>query len=294
MRIASNKVKDIVRFFHQELYGLYEKAEIQEFVVYCFEEFASICRHEITLKYNDKVSESELLKFNFAIKYLKSYKPIQYIIKKADFYGLKFCVNNHVLIPRPETEELVRQVIGEIGGRAQEKVKTTHILDIGTGSGCIAIALKKNIPDVLVHAMDISEEALKVASENAALNHLDILFLKQDILYYPETPLPLPQYDIIVSNPPYVRMQEKQQMSANVLNYEPSIALFVEDEAPLIFYEAIAKYAVKCLKKDGVIYVEINEYLSEETAAVFIDRGFENVNVYKDINAKNRILRASY
>jgi len=295
MRIASNKIKDVVRFFREELQGLYDEAEIETFIAFCFEDFLNIKRFDIPLKANETISESELLKFNFAVKGLKKQKPIQHLLGKADFYKLKFIVNEHVLIPRPETEELVQLIIKDfnlnnnsplLGRGAGGEV----FLDIGTGSGCIAITLKKNIPQAIVKAIDVSEEALTVAKQNAELNNVNVNFFKQDILL----PSSLNEFfDVIVSNPPYVREQEKKQMDNNVLNYEPHLALFVPNDDPLIYYKAIANFASTHLKPQGKLYLEINEYLGVETQKLFQEKGFRDVVLVKDINGKNRILLGS-
>ena len=293
MRIASNKIKDVIRFFREELHGLYDEAEIETFIAFCFEDFINVKRFEISLKANDTISESELLKFNFAVKELKKHKPIQHILGKADFYGLKFIVSKNVLIPRPETEELVQLVIKE--NQYNSILDTSYsILDIGTGSGCIAIALKKNIPDAGIYAIDVSEEALMIAEQNAELNNVNINFIKQDILSSVlANELFKKTLDLIVSNPPYIRELERKQMSANVLNYEPHLALFVPDDNPLIFYKGIANFAIKHLKPQGKLYLEINEYFGEETKELLEKKGFKDVVLIKDINGKNRILRAS-
>ncbi len=306
MRIPSNKIADVVRFFRDELQGQYDKSELETFIAYCFEEFLGIKRNEIVLKGNDTMSESELLKFNFAIKDLKNNRPIQHILGKADFYGLKFYVNEHVLIPRPETEELVHLVIQENveGGSQKEEKKAKDaelktndsrliaILDIGTGSGCIPIVLKKKIPSAKVYTLDISEKVLAIAKRNAKLNEVDIEFAQHDILSEKQLPVSFPpKFDIIVSNPPYVRNLEKENIDRNVLDHEPHLALFVSDEDPLIFYKTIADLALNNLKKEGKIYFEINEYLGEETKEILVNKGFKNVQLLKDINGKNRILR---
>jgi len=293
VRIASNKIKDVIRFFREELHGLYDEAEIETFIAFCFEDFINVKRFEISLKANDTISESELLKFNFAVKELKKHKPIQHILGKADFYGLKFIVSKNVLIPRQETEELVQLVIKE--NQYNSILDTSYsILDIGTGSGCIAIALKKNIPDAGIYAIDVSEEALMIAEQNAELNNVNINFIKQDILSSVlANELFKKTLDLIVSNPPYIRELERKQMSANVLNYEPHLALFVPDDNPLIFYKGIANFAIKHLKPQGKLYLEINEYFGEETKELLEKKGFKDVVLIKDINGKNRILRAS-
>lgn len=304
MKIASNKISDILRFFQDNLKNLYEKEELDTLIAYCFEEFLSIKKAEIVLRKNETISESQLLKFNFAIKDLKLQKPIQYIFGKADFYGLKFFVNEHVLIPRPETEELVDLIVKEFEVQSS-KLKNSplpneqisglksqfSILDVGTGSGCIPISLKKNIPLAKVYGLDISEKALAVARQNADLNKVEVEFILNDILD-PDIQIPLTRFDIIVSNPPYVRISEKASMQKNVLEYEPHLALFVNDEDPLLFYKAIADFALKHLTPNGKLYFEINENFGLETRNMLDEKGFKNVELVKDLNKKNRIIKA--
>lgn len=287
MRIASNKISDIVRFFRDELKDNFDKEELETFIAYCFEEFLNIKRSEITFRGIDTVSESELLKFNFAVKDLKKNKPIQYILGKADFYGLKFIVNEDVLIPRSETEELVDLIIKENQGEIT-------ILDIGTGSGCIPIVLKKNILSAKVYSIDISEKAIEIAKQNARSNNVEIEFIQQDILSEKQIVLSSGiKFDIIVSNPPYIRESEKAEMHANVLEYEPHIALFVSDNDPLLFYKAITDIGLTELNPGGKIYFEINEAFGVETKKMMEEKGFKNVVILNDINNKNRILRGS-
>lgn len=289
MKIASNKVSAIARYFHDELGGLYEKGELETMLRYCFEEFLGQAYYDVQRHAEDTVTESELLKFNFAVKDLKAEKPLQYIFGKADFFGLKLKVNEHVLIPRPETEELADLIISDmanIGGMPE-------IIDIGTGSGCIAIALKKNLPQATVHAMDISEPALDVARENALINHADINFICDDILK-PRSTFQPDTFDVIVSNPPYIRLSEKENMSRNVLAYEPHLALFVDAPDPLLFYDRIADFALKTLKRDGAFYFEINADLGDEMKALMLQKGFKNIRLLKDMSRKNRILRGMY
>jgi release factor glutamine methyltransferase len=284
LKIPSNSIKDIVRFFREELAGGHSGEEIELFIQYCFEEYSGLKKHEIRFRENETINESTLLKYSFAVKALKQHKPIQYVLGKADFYGLKFKVNENVLIPRPETEELVALIINE------NKAANLSILDIGTGSGCIAISLAKHIVGSKVSAIDISEKALEIAKQNAKFNQVEIEFIQQDILNPAEH---FQQFDIIVSNPPYVRDLEKQEMTSNVLDFEPHLALFVSDENPLVFYNAIADFAKTHLTPSGKLYFEINEYLGEETKKLLTDKGFKNVELIKDLNGKNRILRAS-
>jgi len=289
MRIASNKIKDIARFFREELTDLYGPEETETLLRYCLEEFLNEERFDLRASENKTVSESELLRFNFAIKDLKKEKPLQYIFGRADFYGLKLLVNEHVLIPRPETEELVHLVISDVKNAG---MNDPAILDIGTGSGCIPIALKKHLPAAKITAMDVSEKAIETAEQNAKLNAVEIDFVVDDILQ-PAAVKDSPQYDIIVSNPPYIKLSEKTGMNKNVLDYEPHLALFVEDDDALLFYRAIAEYAQKMLKPGGKIYFEINGALGPETRRLLEDKGLKNPELIKDMSNKNRILRGT-
>lgn len=284
MRIASNKLKDIIDFAYQELDLLYEKGEIRSMIYSLIEHFTEFDLTKI-LTYKDelKVSESELLKINFAIKDLKKEKPLQQIIGYTDFLDVRIDVNEHVLIPRVETEEIVQRVINENKGR-----KNLKIADICCGSGCIAIALKRAFPDANLYAYDISEEALKKSKENAEKNKEKINFFKENIL---ESKEKNQEFDIIVSNPPYVRESEKAFMRNNVLLYEPALALFVSDKEPLIFYEHLLKFSNQNLAKNGKIYMEINENLAKETELLFKNFNYQT-SVFKDLRGKDRLVFA--
>ena len=218
---------------------------------------------------------------------LKTEIPIQYLLGTTEFFGLPFTVNENVLIPRPETEELVDWIIKE--EKKIERQKAIKILDIGTGSGCIAISLSKNIPNATVFAIDVSPEALRVAKSNAAENQVDVTFLERDIL---KTEDLLQQFDIIVSNPPYVRNLEKQEIKKNVLDNEPHLALFVDDLDALIFYRKIALLATKNLKDGGQLFFEINQYLGKEMIDLLTELGFQEVELRKDIYGNDRMTRA--
>jgi len=295
MKIASNKIKDILRFFREELKDSYEKDELETIIVFCFEAFLKMNRLELNTKAEYTISESDLLKFNFAIKDLKTHRPIQYILGEADFYRLKFKVNENVLIPRPETEELVHLIITDYNSSSPlERAGVRSILDIGTGSGCIPIALKKHIPLVKMSAMDISEKALEVAEENAFLNKAEVNFILDSILN-PSSQISghTSFFDIIVSNPPYICISEKESMHKNVLDHEPYIALFVNDNDPLLFYKAICDFAIKHLNENGKIYLEINQSLSSETKNLLENKGFKNVELIKDLSNNYRILRGT-
>lgn len=286
MNIPSNKIKDVIDFFHKELKDIHEKEEVDIFIRLCFEAYLNFTQAQIIINSDKTINESELLKFNFAVKALKSQTPIQYIIGKSDFYKSKFLVNNSVLIPRPETEELVDLIVKE------NDVTCPSIIDIGTGSGCIAISLKKSIVNSAVYAMDVSAEAIATAKENAMLNNVFVAFITasifDDINLDPLTPSSL---DIVVSNPPYVCCSEKNNMQKNVLDYEPHLALFVPDKDPLLFYKTIAQFAIKYLKPGGKLYFEINPLYGDELLQFLKNKGFENLILVKDLNDKNRILR---
>ena len=290
MKIASNKIKDILRYFREELQDVYSKDELESIIAYCFEYYLKLNRAELVSKADQTISESELLKLNFAIKDLKIQKPIQYILGEADFYQLKFKVNEHVLIPRPETEELVYLIIND----TKKNAESLSILDIGTGSGCIPIALKKNILSAKVTAMDVSADALEVAKQNANQNGVEIEFVCDSILNPTSHLSHLSfHFDIIVSNPPYISVSEKAGMDKNVVAFEPHLALFVENDNPLLFYEVICNFALKALKKKGIIYLEINQRLGPETKNLLENKGFKNVELIKDLSNNYRILRGN-
>jgi release factor glutamine methyltransferase len=224
-----------------------------------------------------------------SLELLKQQKPIQYILGETEFYGLPFKVNENTLIPRQETEELVEWIINEFGTRNSE----FRILDIGTGSGCIAVSLAKNLPNAKVYALDVSREAIKVAKENAKLNSLDIEFIEADILSVCHADLVSGshKFDVIVSNPPYVRNLEKELMQSNVLENEPHLALFVENENPLQFYKAITDFAISNLNQKGVLFFEINEYLGKEMIQLLSDSHFKDIELKQDMFKKDRMIR---
>jgi release factor glutamine methyltransferase len=235
-----------------------------------------------------RLSESEMLTFHFAVKDLLKNKPIQYIIGETEFCDLKFKVNENVLIPRPETSEMIYKIVNR---QRTTDNRQLSILDIGTGSGCIAISLAKQIPNSKVYALDISEKALEVAKENAINNDAEVTFIHDDILSLKnkiET-----KFDIIVSNPPYVRELEKAEMRDNVLNWEPHNALFVSDNDPLIFYRNILEFAKSHLKENGEIWFEINEYLGKEMTDLCKGYGFSDIEIFKDFRGKERIVKVN-
>lgn len=284
MKIAALKSN-----FKTALSELYPSEEIQSFFNILSEKYLHLSRIEIALNPEIEISEETSTKFNEALLRLKNHEPIQYIIGETEFYGLPFKVNKHTLIPRPETEELVDWILSE-QKRITHNSQPITILDIGTGSGCIAISLSKNLDNSEVSALDISEEALKIAKENAAMNNVEIEFFQADILKTKKLPK---QYDVIVSNPPYVRELEKKQMQQNVLNHEPDSALFVENDDPLLFYRMISQLAKNHLKQNGKLFFEINEYLANELTSLLKNEGFKNIEVKKDIFGKDRMLKCS-
>ena len=286
MNIKSNKISDIRQSYLKELSEIDEQQESAIFLDLIFEEILGLSRVERVLNPEKRATESEILKIHFAVKDLKQQKPIQYILKKTEFYGLPFYVDERVLIPRSETEELVSWVL-ELSGQEANR----EMLDIGTGSGCIAISIKKNLISANVWAMDVSSLSLEVARMNALSNHVDIHFLLQDILES-QVSENLPQFDAIVSNPPYVRNSEKLLMQKNVLDYEPALALFVEDNDPLKFYKAIAGFSKAHLKSGGTLFFEINEALAAETAGLLESMGFSDIIAKQDIHDKNRMIKA--
>ncbi|MDO5970201.1 peptide chain release factor N(5)-glutamine methyltransferase [Flavivirga aquimarina] len=282
------KLKDIQGVFHKELDAIYEKEEIDSFFFILIEAYFSITRIQLALQPDYKVDSYEVILD--ALQLLKKERPIQYILGDMEFYGLHFKVNNHVLIPRPETEELVDWVISKQGKARSNEVS---ILDIGTGSGCIAISLAKNLPEAKVYALDVSKEAIRVARQNAELNNVTIEFIEADILNMStfDSDFKSLKFDIIVSNPPYVREQEKAFMKPNVVNNEPHLALFVKDENPLQFYKAITQFALNSLKDKGLLFFEINEYLGNDMIRLFKNSSFNNIELKQDIFKKDRMIK---
>lgn len=280
----SNKLIELKYLYLESLIPIYEKDEALQILNILISHYFGLSRVDQALDPDLKLSESEMLSLHFAVKQLKKNVPLQYITGEAEFLGFKLKINNNVLIPRPETEELVSLIIEKENG------KKISLIDIGTGSGCIAIALSKKLLDSNVYAMEISKEALEVAKFNANKNNVNIQFIEDEVLnpkYIFENKL-----DLIVSNPPYVRNVEKQQMKSNVLDYEPHQALFVNDKLPLKFYKAILEYSKVNLKAGGSLYFEINEAFGEELIKLVSNYSFENVELYKDINGKDRMLSA--
>ena len=273
------KVSNIIPFFKAELLGITQEREVISWAYIVIQHLLGYNRSdciihtdkEITIEISDEIKQ--------IVRDLKTQKPLQYILGETEFYGIKFQVNEHTLIPRPETEELVEWVLQENFNSA---------LDIGTGSGCIAIALAKH-SKAAISAIDISEMALKVAKENAAINEVKIDFIQQDILKTHS----LLKVDVIVSNPPYVLDSERRLIPKNVLSYEPDFALFVADKNPLLFYKQIGNLAAKSLNCGGKLYFEINEQYGAEILEMLSQIGFVDIALKKDINDKDRMVKAT-
>ncbi len=294
----SMKIKDYRTHFIQELSPIYDSAEAESFFYLILEEKHQLKRIDLALDPDLTFSMDEIQNWDSIVEQLKKEIPIQYLLGKTSFYGLDFEVNADVLIPRPETEELVEWIIGDcfvpmaIGTRNDKKLK---ILDIGTGSGCIAIALAKNISNAQVFAIDISEKALATAQKNAEINGVNVTFIQKNILEVVSLSAVEGlnhKFDIIVSNPPYVRELEKQEIKKNVLDNEPHLALFVEDSDALIFYRKIAQLAQKNLFQNGQLFFEINQYLGKETVDLLEKMNFKNIELRKDIYGNDRMMKA--
>lgn len=277
------KIKEYKSRFTQSLSPIYESGEIESFFFLILEQEHQLKRVDLALNPNLEFTENELQKWDAYLQTLQKQKPIQYLLGKTQFFGLEFFVNEHTLIPRPETEELVSWIIND----SQHK-QNLSILDIGTGSGCIAISLDKNLK-AETFAFDISEEALTMAQKNADHNQAFVHLVEFDILNDVWEGDP---FDIIVSNPPYVRELEKQEIKPNVLEYEPHLALFVPDENPLLFYEKIADFAKEHLSENGQLFFETNQYLGKETSEMLRNKGFNNVILKKDIYGNDRMILA--
>ena len=290
MKMSSNLVRDCRRHYVSELEKIYGSDEANALIMILLEHYFGIDRIKIAMEPELRLSESEMLTLHFAVKELQKNKPIQYIIGETDFCGMRFFVDGNVLIPRPETEEMVQMIVA-CWDKACLVPTGCNVLDIGTGSGCIAISIAKLLRNSTVTAVDVSSKALEVAKKNAEANDVNVNFIKDDILNPKNPELIDNQYDIIVSNPPYVCESEKTEMRANVLDYEPSSALFVPDSDPLVFYRKVLEFAQKNLKPEGEIWLEINEKLGTETRNLCLNHGFKNVEIIKDFREKERVIR---
>ena len=279
------KIKDLRTHFKNALSKAYDAEEVMSFFYLLTEKKLGLRRVDIALQLERELSEDTLAFFKEAESRLLDFEPVQYIVGDTEFFGLSFLVNENVLIPRPETEELVDWILKDhlgVGGELK-------ILDIGTGSGCIAITLAKNLPNAKVYAIDVSEKALALAKRNANRNQVEIEFIQLDVL---KEEIDEANFDIVVSNPPYVRELEKTEMKTNVLENEPALALFVSNDDPLIFYRRISVLAKQLLTEHGRLYFEINQYLGMETKELIGKLQFNTVTLRKDIYQNDRMIRA--
>lgn len=287
MKVASNRIKDVLDFFHDQLDNLYGSGETDAIAKSVFEYYLNIKRSEFPVKLNENINQSDLIKVYDAAKELATGKPLQYILKEAWFYNLKFKVNEHVLIPRPETEELVDLIVKENGN-------ASSFLDVGTGSGCIPVSIKSVNQKANVSACDISKDALKIASENATVNKTEVHFVETDILNSNETERNIiSSFDVIVSNPPYIKISEKESMHKNVKDFEPHLALFVNGNDDIIFYKKIIDLCDQKLNREGRLYFELNPLTSDHVKEYAEASGiFKSVELIKDLSQSVRFLKA--
>lgn len=288
MEQSEVSVLAIKRIFEENLKSLYAPEELKSLFFYALEELCGMRKTDYILRQETKLSVLELRHFNELITRLEKEEPIQYIFGTTNFYGREFEVNPNVLIPRPETEELVDWIIKD-----HKKNTSVRFMDIGTGSACIPISISCELDHSTAYALDVSKEALSIAEKNATTMQCQINFILADILELGSNDLP-DKLDFIVSNPPYVLYKEKALMKKNVLDYEPHLALFVADNDPLIFYKRIAHLATNLLKSNGSLYFEINEQYGEATKEMLSSIGYRSIVLRKDLNGKVRMLKANW
>lgn len=280
-------LKDLQNKTIDDLEGFFSKNEAKYIIDLMIGKFLKVKKIQLVLLAKKPVENSLEKYLKTVVERLKNKEPFQYILEEEEFYGYTFKVNENVLIPRPETEELVEWLIESY----KDKNQVLNLLDIGTGSGCIPIVLQKKLQNALVSACDISEKAIELAKENSLILNAKVNFFKLDILNKKDWESQ-DSYDFIISNPPYIPNEEKKLMSENVLNFEPGLALFVEDEEPLIFYEKIIQFSLMKLKKNGFLFFECNEYNAQEVVAVLKKYAFSFIELRKDISGKDRMIKA--
>lgn len=282
-------MKEFLTFLNTELGEIYsEKNELHSVAYLLLEKITGRSRTQLLTHPDYKLTESELQICRDFIVRLKKNEPIQYILGVADFFGLQFLVSPAVLIPRPETEELVEWIIDTVNQNLTDKNEKINVLDIGTGSGCIALSLAYSLKNSIISAVDISTDALEIAKQNAKMHNMPIDFFQADILLPPQMEK---KWDIIVSNPPYIPFPEQKTMSKNVVDFEPAVALFVEDENPLIFYQKIGEFAINHLAKNGNLFFETHYLIADKCQQLFDEMGFETI-LKKDISGNNRMIQA--
>jgi release factor glutamine methyltransferase len=282
-------VQDVSAAFCKDLSELYDTNEIDSLCMIVLADITGTSSAKIKAFPELEIPTEQAQTIKNILIRLETGEPVQYILGHTEFYGLPFKVNPSVLIPRPETEELVDWAISSVGS---SQLAVGNILDIGTGSGCIAISLKKNLVDAQVSAIDISTEALKTAKENAELNNVNINFIQADILNLTHHSPFTTHYSLIISNPPYVTLDDKKQMHTNVTNFEPHTALFVPEDDPLVFYKAIADFAADHLEKDGLLFFEINESYGEQIVELLTHKLFNNIELSRDMSDRFRMIKA--
>ncbi len=273
----------IYTYIRQELSGFYPDAEAAAMAKYILTEKFRLSVLDLYAGKDMNFSSEKLSEINDILARLKSYEPLQYIISETWFCGYCFKVTPAVLIPRPETAELIDWIVKD------NKRRGVHVLDIGTGSGCIPVSLALMMDSPVVSAWDISEEALAVASENARINNADVAFSRVDVL---GTDIPDIKVDILVSNPPYITESERKDMEKNVLDWEPDLALFVPDDDPLRFYRRIAELGLDILNDGGLIYFEINRAYGSETVDMLASMGYKDIELRKDLSGNDRMTKA--
>lgn len=298
------KIKELRTAFETRLRVHYPLEEVQSFFQLTAHHFLGYSRMDVVLRLEEKLAEALVQQFQETLTRLETHEPIQYILGSTEFYGLSFKVTPDTLIPRPETEELVGWILedqkereekeGQENGAAEREgnlnlQKSLQVLDIGTGSGCIAVSLAKHLVNANVTGYDISQGALEIASQNATANEVAITFTQVDILQKKALEH---AFDIMVSNPPYVRELEKKEIQSNVLDHEPHTALFVSNADPLLFYRKIGHLAFDNLSANGRLFFEINQYLGKETIQLLKDIGFTKVQLRKDIFGNDRMVKA--
>lgn len=299
-------IKELKEEFITNLSEVYPSEEVLSFFTILAEKYLGLSRIQIALVPETEISAVASKKIKKAMQRLNQFEPIQYIIGETEFHGLLFKVDSNVLIPRPETEELVSWILDDVEGlrmKNEEKRKKLSsqntpqlsILDIGSGSGCISISLAHSLPEAQVTGVDISEGALQIAKQNAILNNVGVEFIEADVLNQESEAwsqkLSGMEFDLIVSNPPYIREQEKEQIEPNVIKHEPAIALFVEDDDPLLFYREIAQLSMTYLKSGAALYFEINQYLYKDLMSMLKHEGFNDITLRKDIFGKERMIK---
>jgi release factor glutamine methyltransferase len=281
-------IREVFALFKQTLNAVYDANEIEALTLLIINEISGSSKAQIKAFPEKEITIEQAKRLNEILSRTKTGEPVQYILGYTEFYGLPFNVNPTVLIPRPETEELVEWVLTSVN----DKHSKASILDIGTGSGCIAISIKKNLPGASVSAIDISTGALDTAKQNTQLNGVDVDFIQADILNF-KSEIEDPKFGIIISNPPYVTLYDKTQMHTNVTDFEPHSALFVPEDDPLIFYRAIANFALVNLVENGLLFLEINESLGKETVELLESKGFKAIVLRKDMSGRDRMIRGT-